>query len=71
LLVVAIIRKEMNCSERLTWNQYLLQAGVPVQVVAQRLGHTLASTTTDVYAHVLPGMGREAAKTIERMMGGR
>jgi integrase len=49
---------------------YLLQAGVPVQVVSQRLGHTRTSTTTDVYAHVLPGMGRQAAEVLERVMRG-
>lgn len=47
---------------------YLLRAGVPVQVVSQRLGHTRTSTTTDVYAHVMPGMGREAAEALERQM---
>ena len=49
---------------------YLIQAGVPIPVVSQRLGHSRTSTTTDIYAHVLPGMGREAAQTIERVMGG-
>jgi len=47
---------------------YLLGAGVPVTVVAQRLGHSRTSTTTDVYGHVLPGMGREAAEAIEHMV---
>ena len=35
----------------------MLQAGVPVQMVSQRLGHSATSTTTDIYAHVMPGMG--------------
>ena len=47
---------------------YLLRAGVPVQVVSQRLGHTRTSTTTDIYAHVMPGMGREAAEALEQQM---
>ncbi len=47
---------------------YLLQAGVPVQVVSERLGHTRTSTTTDFYAHVMPGMGREAALALEKQM---
>jgi integrase len=50
---------------------YLLQAGVPVQVVSERLGHTRTSTTTDIYAHVLPGMGREAAEALEKHMVSR
>jgi integrase len=49
---------------------YMLQAGVPLQVVSARLGHTRASTTTDIYAHVLPGMGRLAAEALERVMQG-
>jgi integrase len=49
---------------------YMLQAGVPVQMVSQRLGHSRTSTTTDIYAHVLPGMGRQAAETLERVMQG-
>lgn len=47
---------------------YMIQAGVPIPVVSQRLGHTRTSTTTDIYAHVLPGMGREAAEILERVM---
>lgn len=47
---------------------YIIQAAVPIPVVSQRLGHTRTSTTTDIYAHVLPGMGREAAEILERVM---
>ena len=38
---------------------YLLAAGAPVMAVSAFLGHTRTSTTTDVYAHLLPGMSRE------------
>ena len=47
---------------------FMLQAGVPLQMVSQRLGHSRTSTTTDTYAHVLPGMGKLAAETLERAM---
>ncbi|HLF77345.1 MAG TPA: tyrosine-type recombinase/integrase [Dehalococcoidia bacterium] len=47
---------------------YMLQAGVPVQMVSARLGHSRTSTTTDIYAHVLPGMGRHAAEVLEKVM---
>jgi integrase len=47
---------------------YLLKAGVPVTVISQRLGHSRTSTTTDIYGHVMPGMGREAAEVLERQM---
>lgn len=39
----------------------LLQAGVPIKVVSERLGHATIAMTLDVYAHVLPAMDREAA----------
>lgn len=39
----------------------LLKAGVPVKVVSERLGHASAQITLTVYAHVMPGMQREAA----------
>lgn len=39
----------------------LLQAGVPVKVVSQRLGHASVQLTLDVYAHVLPAMDADAA----------
>jgi integrase len=42
----------------------LLQAGVPVKVVSERLGHTTIAMTMDVYAHVLPAMDRDAATAI-------
>lgn len=44
---------------------------MPLQVVSQRLGHTRTSTTSDVYAHVLPRMGREAAELLENLMVNR
>lgn len=39
----------------------LLQAGVPVRVVAERLGHADPAMTLRVYQHVVPGMQRQAA----------
>lgn len=38
----------------------MLHDGVPVAEVAGVLGHTSIATTTDVYAHFLPGRGRES-----------
>ena len=40
----------------------LLQAGVPIKTVSERLGHSNASTTLNVYAHVLPGQQAEASE---------
>lgn len=39
----------------------LLQAGVPIKVVSERLGHSTIAMTMDVYTHVLPAMDRDAA----------
>lgn len=40
----------------------LLQAGVPVKVVSERLGHATVALTLDTYAHVLPAMDLDAAE---------
>ena len=41
----------------------LLEAGVSVRTVADRLGHTRVSTTTDIYGHVIAGADEAAAAT--------
>lgn len=46
----------------------LLQAGVPVQVVAQRLGHAQISMTLEVYAHALPDMQKDAAAKLGALL---
>lgn len=38
----------------------MLQAGVPVKVVSERLGHASVQLTLDVYARVLPAMDADA-----------
>lgn len=48
----------------------LLLAGVPVHVVAQRLGHASPVITLTTYAHVLPGNQREAAATFAALIEG-
>ena len=47
-----------------------LAAGVPVRVVADRLGHASAAFTLRRYAHVLPGMQAAAAETFASLLGG-
>ena len=46
----------------------LLKAGVPVHVVASRLGHSDPAITLRVYAHVLDGQASEAAMVFERLI---
>jgi integrase len=49
----------------------LLAAGVPVEVVSERLGHANATITLTVHQHVHPGMGREAADRFAALLEGR
>jgi integrase len=48
----------------------LLQAGQPVHVVSERLGHSKVSMTMEVYAHVLPDMQQEAAVRLGTLLHG-
>jgi integrase len=43
----------------------LFKRGVNVKVVSERLGHSTATLTLDVYSHVLPGMQQEAARHVD------
>ena len=45
-----------------------LKAGVPVKVVSERLGHESPAFTLKQYAHVLPGMQAEAARSIAALV---
>ena len=49
----------------------LLQAAVPVPVVAQRLGHADVTETLNTYAHALPDMQRDAAAKLGVLLTGR
>ena len=41
-----------------------LSAGVDIRTIADRLGHSNASTTLDIYAHAVAGADAAAAETI-------
>jgi len=43
---------------------HLLTQGVHPKVAQERLGHSSVAMTMDIYSHVLPGMGAEAAKKV-------
>ncbi len=45
-----------------------LKAGVPVKVVAQRLGHAKTDITNDIYAHALPSMQKDAAAKLSSLL---
>jgi integrase len=46
----------------------LLSQGVHPKVVAERLGHASIAMTLDIYSHVLPSMGKEAAQRLDVLL---
>jgi integrase len=46
----------------------MLNAGVPIPIVAARLAHNRTSTTLDVYAHAVPGGDRGAADGLAELL---
>jgi integrase len=46
----------------------MLEHGVPLKVVSERLGHSTPAFTMAVYQHVLPGMQRDAANIFARLV---
>jgi len=46
----------------------LIKAGVPINTISARVGHSTPSITHDIYAHLLPGMGRHAVDLFESML---
>lgn len=42
-----------------------IAAGVPIEVLAKRLGHRHISMTVDVYGHLLPQANRQAAQALD------
>ena len=53
---------------RHTHATHLLTRGVPVHVVAARLGHASPVTTMRVYAHVLPKSDVQAAELVGALL---
>ena len=47
----------------------LRSAGVHPKVVQERLGHSTASITLDVYSHVLGSLERDAADRLDEVLG--
>ena len=55
---------------RHTCASLLIEAGIPLKVVQERLRHSAYSTTADLYAHIGGGIQHEAATTIETLLRG-
>ena len=43
----------------------LLELGVPIKVISERLGHTTIAMTMDVYGHLMPAMDEDAAQRLD------
>jgi integrase len=48
----------------------LLQAGAPMKVVQERLGHKKIAITMDTYSHVLPSMQQDATQRLAVLLHG-
>jgi hypothetical protein len=44
--------------------------GVPVNIVSEGLGHSKTGITSDIYSHVAPRMGADAAEKVARLIFG-
>lgn len=53
---------------RHTWASLALQAGVPVKVVSEILGHASVTITYDTYSHVIPGMAEDATSKVAALL---
>src|SRR5712692_1389227 len=68
LLKTAKVRPIKFHGLRHTCRDAALQAGVPANVVQQRLGHTKIEITRSVYAHALPSMQQDKAARLAAML---
>ena len=68
LIAEARVRPITMHGMRHTCATLLFQAGVPVKVIQERLGHKRVEVTLGIYAHALPSMQEDAAKRISAML---
>jgi site-specific recombinase XerD len=48
----------------------MLAAGIHLKVAQERLGHSTIAVTLDIYSHVMPGMGADAAERVDAAIRG-
>lgn len=71
---IQLARKELRLPRvsfhglRHTHATWLLESGVDMKVVSERLGHSSITVTADIYAHVTDALQREAIQKLQRMM---
>lgn len=56
---------------RHTHATWLLESGVDIKIVSDRLGHANISTTGNIYAHVTQRMQREAINKLDSLLSGK
>ena len=71
LIKTAEVRPIKFHGMRHTCATLLFQAGVPVKVIQERLGHKRVEITLGIYAHVLPSMQQDAAARLSALIQGR
>lgn len=69
LIAAAKVRPITFHGLRHTAATLMLKEGIPIKVVAERLGHKKITITLDIYAHVLPSMQRDAATKLGVLFG--
>jgi integrase len=55
-------------SLRHTHATLLLRQGVNPKIISERLGHANITTTLNIYAHLTPGMQRQAVESLDRIL---
>ncbi|UYZ35997.1 site-specific integrase [Clostridium beijerinckii] len=69
------LMKYCNIEKNIRWHDLrhtnatlLLESGVSMKVLQERLGHSLMQTTSDIYAHVTDNLNREATQAISNIL---
>ncbi len=69
LVRAGLPRLTLHAATRHTAATLMLAAGTHVRIVSERLGHADPGVTLRVYSHVSQTMQREAANTLDRVLG--
>jgi integrase len=69
LLEQAGIKRRSFHTSRHTAASLLLAEGVPMKFIQEVLGHSLLSTTADIYGHLFRQVFAEAADAMDRALG--
>ena len=64
---IGLPRLNFHCL-RHTHASLLLQAGVDIKVISERLGHSSIRITYDIYSHLMPGMQKNAVDKLEALL---